>query len=142
MVYDFEDEAIDAARRSRQPGDQHRPGTRPGSRSSPEAATAWSVSGWRMASEPHLLFGHEAIGVELVVVDPRGRWMASAGDDGTVRVWPMPEGAPFHTLPHAALLDRLRSLTTYRIVEDASASSGYRLDFEPFTGWKREPPRW
>ncbi len=92
-------------------------------------------------SEPHLLLGHEAM-VWHVIVDPRGRWLASAGDDGTVRVWPMPEGAPFHTLPHAALLDRLRSLTTYRIVEDASSSSGYRLDFEPFTGWKREPPRW
>ena len=92
-------------------------------------------------SEPHLLLGHEAM-VWHVRVDPRGRWLASAADDGTVRVWPMPEGAPFHTLPHAALLDRLRALTTYRIVEDAASSSGYRLDFEPFKGWKREPPRW
>jgi len=92
-------------------------------------------------SEPHLLLGHEAI-VWQVRVDPRGRWLASAADDGTMRVWPMPEGAPFHTLPQAALIDRLRSLTTYRVVEDGSTSSGYRLDFEPFTGWKRPSPQW
>ena len=92
-------------------------------------------------SEPHLLLGHGSF-VWDVLVDPAGRWLASAGDDGTTRVWPMPEGQPFHTLAHAALLDRLRSLTTYRVVEDRSTSSGYRLDFEPFTGWKRELPRW
>jgi WD40 repeat protein len=92
-------------------------------------------------SEPHLLFGHDAQ-VWDVLVDPRGRWVASGGDDGTTRLWPMPEGQPFHTLAHAALLDRLRSLTTYRVVRDAESSSGYRVDFEPFTGWKREPPRW
>jgi WD40 repeat protein len=92
-------------------------------------------------SEPHLLFGHDAQ-VWDVVVDPQGRWVASGGDDGTMRLWPMPDGQPFHTLPHAALLDRLRSLTTYRVVRDAESSSGYHVDFEPFTGWKREPPRW
>jgi len=97
--------------------------------------------GARDGSQPHLLFGHDAH-VWDVVVDPRGRWLASASDDGTTRLWPMPEGQPFHTLTHAALLDRLRSLTTYRIVRDAESSSGYRVDFEPFKGWTREPPRW
>jgi WD40 repeat protein len=92
-------------------------------------------------SEPHLLLGHDRQ-VWDVIVDPQGRWVASASDDGTTRLWPMPEGRPFHTLPHAALLDRIRSLTTYRVVRDADASSGYRVDFEPFTGWNREPPRW
>jgi WD40 repeat protein len=92
-------------------------------------------------SEPHLLFGHEAQ-VWDVIVDPLGRWLASGGDDGATRLWPMPEGQPFHTLAHAALVDRLRSLTTYRVVRNAESSSGYRVDFEPFTGWKREPPRW
>jgi WD40 repeat protein len=92
-------------------------------------------------SEPHLLLGHDAQ-VWDVVVDPRGRWVASGSDDGTTRLWPMPEGQPFHTLAHAALLDRLRSLTTYRVVRQAESSSEYRVDFEPFTGWKREPPRW
>jgi WD40 repeat protein len=92
-------------------------------------------------SEPHLLLGHERQ-VWEVVVDPQGRWVASGGDDGTTRLWPMPDGRPFHTLPHAALLDRIRSLTTYRVIRDTGSSSGYRVDFEPFTGWNREPPRW
>jgi WD40 repeat protein len=92
-------------------------------------------------SEPHLLFGHDAQ-VWDVVVDPRGRWVASGGDDGTARLWPMPEGQPFHTLAQAALLDRLRALTTYRVVRDAKSPSGYVVDFEAFTGWQREPPRW
>jgi WD40 repeat protein len=90
--------------------------------------------------EPHLLFGHDGF-VWDVVVEPQGRWLASGGEDGTTRVWPMPDGRPFHTLPYATLLDRLRSLTTYRVVSDSESSSGYRLDFEPFTGWQREPPR-
>ena len=53
----------------------------------------------------------------------------------------MPDGAPLHTLPHRDLLTRLRSPTNYRVVEDAAATSGYRLALEPFQGWS-EPPTW
>ena len=91
--------------------------------------------------EPHLLMGHEA-GVMSLVVEPGGRWLASSAADGTVRQWPMPEGRPFQTLPREELLARLRALTNYRVVEDRASPSGYRLDVEPFAGWKREPPRW
>jgi WD40 repeat protein len=91
--------------------------------------------------EPHLLLGHERM-VWDVAVHPNGQWIASASTDGTVRLWPMPQGQPFHTLPYDELLERLRSLTNYRIVEDEEAPSGYRLDFEPFEGWNREPPTW
>jgi WD40 repeat protein len=91
--------------------------------------------------EPHLLLGHEDF-VWEVAVDALGRFVLSASADGTARQWPMPAGRPMHTLPRAALLDRLRPLTSYRIVQDASTTSGYRVDFEPFTGWKREPPKW
>jgi hypothetical protein len=91
--------------------------------------------------EPHLLMGHEA-GVTNLLVEPGGRWIASSGLDGTVRQWPMPEGQPFHTLPRVELLARLRALTNYRVVEDGASPSGYRMDVEPFTGWKREPARW
>ena len=91
--------------------------------------------------EPHLLIGHESM-VWGLQAAPGGRWIASTSDDGTVRMWPMPEGQPFHTLPHDELLDRLRNITNYRAVEDAATPGGYRLDFEPFKGWKREPPRW
>jgi WD40 repeat protein len=97
--------------------------------------------GSRTGGEPHLLLGH-AGAVWNVQVGPGARWLASSGDDGTVRVWPMPEGQPFHTLPRSDLLARLRSLTNYRVVEDPGSASGYRLDFEPFTGWNREPPTW
>ena len=92
--------------------------------------------------EPHLLFGHEA-GVRDVEAGPDGTWIASASEDGTVRLWPLPlEERPFHTLPHGELLERLRSLTNFRVVRDAASVGGYRLDFEPFTGWNREPPSW
>jgi WD40 repeat protein len=91
--------------------------------------------------EPHLLYGHEEY-VWEVAVDPLGRFVASTSADGTARQWPMPAGQPMHMLPRAELLDRLRSLTSYRIVQDPSATSGYRVDFEPFTGWKREPRQW
>jgi WD40 repeat protein len=90
--------------------------------------------------EPHLLLGHEG-GVRDVGVDPEGRWIVSASEDGTVRLWPLPlEERPFHTLPHDELLDRLRSLTNYRVVPDPAAAGGYRLDFEPVAGWNRKPP--
>jgi WD40 repeat protein len=91
--------------------------------------------------EPHLLMGHGAA-VTNLRVDPGGRWILSSGLDGTVRQWPMPEGQPFHTLPREELLARLRALTNYRVVDDPASPSGYRLDVEPFAGWKREPPPW
>ena len=91
--------------------------------------------------EPHLLMGHESA-VRGLEVAPDGRWIASSADDGTVRTWPTPEGQPFHTLPLDELLERLRAVTNYRVVEDAATPSGYRLDFEPFKGWKGPPPRW
>ena len=48
---------------------------------------------------PHLLFGHEGL-VYSLAVGPEGRWIASGGEDASVRLWPMPQGRPFHTLPY------------------------------------------
>jgi serine/threonine protein kinase/WD40 repeat protein len=117
---------------------------------------AWDPSGTRVVTgsrdgmvrvgpmtgeEPHLLLGHEGP-IGGVDVDRSGHWIASSSEDRTVRLWPMPEGPPFHALPHADLLDRLRLLTNYRLVADAAAPGGYRITFEPFMGWNSQPPVW
>jgi WD40 repeat protein len=87
---------------------------------------------------PHLLFGHRKE-VMSVAVSPDGRWIASSDFGGEIRLWPMPEGPPFHTLPYEELLDKLRSLTNLRVVPDEEASIGYRFDYAPFPGWEKVP---
>ena len=89
---------------------------------------------------PHVFFGHDGL-IDEVAVDPHGRWVASAGADSTIRVWPMPQGPPFHTLPYEELLDRLRAVTNLRVVPDEESASGYRTEIGPFPGW-REVPEW
>jgi WD40 repeat protein len=89
-----------------------------------------SISG----EEPHLLLGHTAR-VESVAFDPKGRWIASGDADGLVRLWPIPDGQPLHTLPLDQLLSRLEEATNYRVVADVLAPDGYRLEIGPFNGW-------
>ena len=92
--------------------------------------------------EPHLLFGHMG-SISSVDVSPDGQWIASGGADGTVRLWPVPELSepPLHTLPHDELIAKLHSLTNLRVVEDPESSSGWKIDYAPFPGW-REIPEW
>lgn len=90
--------------------------------------------------DPHLLFGHKGV-VDRAAISPDLRWVASAGEHNTLRLWPMPDLSkpPLHTLPRAELLARLRSLTNIRVVADWDSSEGWRLEVGPFPGWKTIP---
>ena len=48
---------------------------------------------------PHLLFGHRRE-TESVAISPDGRWIASSDVIGEIRLWPIPEGPPLHTLSY------------------------------------------
>jgi len=90
---------------------------------------------------PRLLVGHTT-SVTGVAVSPDGKWIASAAG-AEIRLWPMPDLSqpPFHTLPHAELMARLRALKNLRAVDDPASATGYKLDVGPFPGW-RDVPTW
>ena len=93
-------------------------------------------------SEPHLLIGHEGP-VTKVAISPDLKWIASSGQDETLRLWPMPDldKPPLHTLPHDELLAKLDTLTNLRAVPDPESSPGWSLEVGPFPGWA-EVPEW
>jgi WD40 repeat protein len=91
---------------------------------------------------PHLLTGHEGP-VTGLAISPNRRWIASSGQDKTLRLWPMPDldQRPLHMLPLEPLLARLETLTNLRAVRDLESSTGWKIEIGPFPGWQ-EVPTW
>ena len=92
--------------------------------------------------EPHLLLGHDT-SILCLAIDPLGRWIASGGQDGTLRLWPMPDLSkpPLHTLPREELIEKLKTLTNLRVIHDEGSPTGWTLTHDPFPGWA-EVPTW
>jgi WD40 repeat protein len=84
------------------------------------------------------LLGHKGL-VQTVAISPDLRWVASSGEDNTLRLWPMADLSrpPLHTLPHRELLAKLKSLTNFRAVHDPKAPSGWAIEVGPFPGWRK-----
>jgi WD40 repeat protein len=84
---------------------------------------------------PHKLIGHEGH-IADVAVHPDGLWIASTEfSNSEVRLWKMPVGKPFHSLPYDEFLTRLKLLTNTRIVADKKSPAGYRIEYRRLSGW-------
>ena len=88
--------------------------------------------------EPYVMLGHEG-NVGALFIPPASDRVYSAATDGTVRIWDVPHSRPLHNLPIAELLATIRAQTNLRVVVDAKAEKGYRVEYDKFPGWKTAP---
>jgi WD40 repeat protein len=90
----------------------------------------------------HLLLGHQSQ-ITGFSIAPDGQWIATSSQDGTIRLWPMPDltKQPLHTLPLAELVTELKAFTNLRAVPDEDSRTGYRIepDFAASRGWATAP---
>jgi WD40 repeat protein len=86
-------------------------------------------------AEPYLLTGHVGSS-QVAAISPDPKWVASTGEDNTLRLWPMPDLSkpPLHALPHDELVAKLKSLTNLRAARDPKSPTGWTVELGPFPG--------